>query len=87
MKVSVLTVLFSVAACPFAVAAESAADCELDETRREAHARAEPAPPAPPAARPTLAQREAEAQPARPERRRNGRPIPDAELIGPRGAL
>jgi hypothetical protein len=89
MKVSVLTMLFSVAACPLAAAAESAAECQLDEARREVQARAETATPAATAARPTVAQREAGEQPARPgaERRRNGRPIPDAELIGPRGAL
>jgi hypothetical protein len=89
MKVWVLAGLFTVATAPFAAAAENVAECQLDETRRTAAERVEP-PPASPAtvARATVAQRAPETTQRQPvERRRNGKRIPDAELIGPRGAL
>jgi hypothetical protein len=89
MKVWILAGLFTAVASPLAGATETTAECQVDETRRAAQHRTE-APAAPTAsARPTVAQRDV-AEPARPapaERRRNGKRIPDAELIGPRGAL
>ncbi len=102
MKVWVLAGLFTAAAVPFAGAAEASAECQVDDTRRASHVRFEGGGPGGSApaqtARPTstprdataeqMAQREAaEAARAAAERRRNGKRIPDAELIGPRGAL
>jgi hypothetical protein len=90
MKVWVLAGLFTVAMAPVAMAGEDATECQLDETRRAAEQRAAPTPPT--AARPTVAQRDV-IEPVMPtprapaERRRNGKRIPDALLIGPRGAL
>lgn len=89
MKFWVLVGFFSAAAIPMAAASESSADCQVDDTRPAVQQRADAPPPAPPAnaARPTLAQ--GAETPARPElsRRRTGKRIPDAELIGPRGTL
>jgi len=90
MKVWVLAGLFTVATAPFAAAAENVTACQLDESRRTAAERAETPPLPVPAnvARATVAQRApapAQGQPV--ERRRSGKRIPDAELIGPRGAL
>jgi hypothetical protein len=90
MKVWILAGLFTVAMAPFAAASESTVECQLDDTRRAAAPRTDaPAPPAPSAVRPTAAPRVAAEQAPRPEapRRRGGKRIPDAELIGPRGAL
>jgi len=106
MKLWVLAGMFTAATAPFAAAAESSAECQLDQTRRPVMARSADEPPgggsAPTAtttARPTVTPREAaaaaelaqreltEAQRRVAERRRNGKPIPDAELIGPRRAL
>ncbi len=89
MKVWILAGLLTAAMAPFAAASETTVECQLDDTRRAAAPRTEaPAPPAP-TARPTAAPRVAAEQAPRPEapRRRNGKRIPDAELIGPRGAL
>ncbi len=98
MKVWVLAGLFTVVTAPFAAAAESDAACQLDESRRAVTQRLDGAPPPAPqtTARPTVAPRDiataeqtAADQSARQaaERRRSGKRIPDAELIGPRGAL
>jgi hypothetical protein len=88
MKVWVLAGLFTVAMAPVAFAGEDTTECQLDETRRAAEQRAE-APAAPTAARPTVAQRDVIEPIVRPpvDRRRSGKRIPDALLIGPRGAL
>jgi hypothetical protein len=88
MKVPVLTVLITAATCAFASAAETSVDCQVDDSRRTAAEQRteETRQAAANTARPTVAQREAAERPA-PERRRNGKRIPDAELIGPRGAL
>ncbi|MGQ0533311.1 MAG: hypothetical protein ACT4OF_11570 [Caulobacteraceae bacterium] len=91
MRVVVLAGLITAATVPFAAASESEVDCQLDETRRASAEQRLDAPPAPAAttARPTVAQREA-AETPRPvpaERRRNGKRVPDAELISPRGVL
>ncbi len=93
MKVLILAGLFSVAAIPFAAASETVAECELDDARRAHQQRAEATAPEPNVARPTIvqrdesAQREEAPQRAAAVRRRSGKPIPDAELIGPRRAL
>jgi hypothetical protein len=87
MKVWVLAGLFTVAMAPAAFAGEDSTECLLDETRRVAEQRAA-AQPAPTVARPTVAER-TDVEPVRPpaDRRRSGKRIPDAQLIGPRGAL
>jgi hypothetical protein len=91
MRVLVLAGLISAATVPFAAAAESDAECQLDDTRRaNAEQRLDPTPaPATTVARPTVAQREAGDAPrvAPAERRRNGKRVPDAGLISPRGVL
>lgn len=89
MKVWILAGVFTVATIPFAAAVENTAECQLDETRRSVEQRVTtPQAPAPAVARPTVAQRDAEETPRVPaDRRRGGKRIPDAELIGPRGAL
>lgn len=89
MKVWLLAGLFTIAAAPAAFASEGAIECQTDETRRETAARVE-APAAPAAlAQPVIVARDCDEPPPRQaaERRRNGKRIPDAELIGPRGAL
>lgn len=102
MKLWVMAGLVTAAAIPFAGVAEASAECQVDEGRRIPHVRIDgggpggsaPAPAARPPATPpeesaAQVQREA-AQPARTasaERRRNGKHVPDAELIAPRGAL
>jgi hypothetical protein len=89
MKVLILTGLFTAAMVPLAAASETTAECQLDDTRRATQQRVEaPASPAP-TARPTVAPRETaeQATPRETPRRRNVKRIPDAELIGPRGAL
>lgn len=89
MKVWVLAGLLTAAMAPLAAAAEDTAECELDETRRAVQARAE-TPAAPANARTTSAPRDADETAAprvEAQRRRNVKRIPDAELIGPRGAL
>jgi hypothetical protein len=103
MKIVVLAGLFTAAAIPFAGAAEASAECQVDDTRRTPQVRIDGggpggSAPAPTVARTTaapratpadqIAQREAaEAAREAAERRRSGKRIPDAELIGPRGAL
>lgn len=89
MKVWILAGLFTVATAPIAAAAENLAECQLDDTRRAAAESADAPAAAPVAtARATVAQRAPETTQRQPvERRRSGKRIPDAELIGPRGAL
>lgn len=92
MRLLVLAGLFTVATAPFAAAAESEIDCQLTDVGRvQADQRLDQPPAAPATApRPVIVQREAADAP-RPaiaaERRRSGKPIPDAQLIQPRGAL
>lgn len=92
MRILVLAGLFSLAALPAAYAAEATEECQLDESRRAARERLDTTtltqqPAAAPAT--NVAQREGAEAGARAEpiRRRSGKRIPDAELIGPRGAL
>lgn len=92
MRVLLLAGLITAASAPFAAAAENEIDCQVTDIRRApAEQRLDQAPVSPAAvtARPTVAQREtAEApRPAVVERRRGGKPVPDAQLIQPRGAL
>ena len=86
MRVLVLAGLITAATAPLAAAAETDFECQVDDTRHSAQERADAAPalPATPA-RPVMTQSQNEEGPARPavaERRRNGKPIPDAHLIG-----
>ncbi|MGD9968717.1 MAG: hypothetical protein AB7T59_19520 [Hyphomonadaceae bacterium] len=94
MRVLVLAGLITAATAPFAAASEfDIIDCQIDGTRRASAEQRVDAPPptpaAPTVARPTVASRDlAESpRPAAPERRRNGKPVPDAQLIAPRGVL
>jgi len=93
----VLAGLFTVVTAPFAMAAETTAECQLDPDRRSVAQRldAPAAPAAPNVGRPTATQRVTpppataadQVRQAANDRRRSGKRIPDAELIGPRGAL
>lgn len=92
MRVLLLAGLITAASAPFAAAVENEIDCQVTDTRRApAEQRLDQAPQSPAAgvARPTVAPREA-AEAPRPtvaDRRRGGKPVPDAQLIQPRGAL
>lgn len=89
MKVWILAGLFTAAMAPLASAQQITTECEFDEPRRASQTRLEtPQPVATPAVRPPAPRVTAEQTP-RPDvpRRRGGKRIPDAELIGPRGAL
>jgi len=91
MRVLLLAGLITAVSAPFAAAAENdVIDCQITDVRRAPAEQRLDQPPQSPAAtvtRPTVAQREAE--PPRPtaERRRGGKPVPDAQLIQPRGTL
>lgn len=93
MRVLLLAGLITAATAPFAAAsaAENDIDCQATTRRAAAEQRLDQAPPSSPTAiaRPNVVQREAVADAPRPptERRRSGKPIPDAQLIQPRGAL
>lgn len=86
-----LGALVAAAAVPGVAAADPIAPCQLEAERTTQPERAEQtaAPTAPTAASPraTQGQRTAEQQATRDTRRRGGKGVPDAELIGPRGAL
>jgi hypothetical protein len=90
MKILVLAGALAAIAFPTAAAAEVITPCQAEDPRSALTPdRAEPTvAPAPPAiARQTTAQRDASETRADTPRRRNGKRVPDAELIGPRGAL
>jgi len=92
MRVLVLAGLITAVSAPFAAAAENEIECQVTELRRApAEQRLDQAPQSPAAAtiaRPTAAPREtAEAPRPATERRRGGKPVPDAQLIQPRGTL
>ncbi|MCX7357127.1 MAG: hypothetical protein NT015_03110 [Alphaproteobacteria bacterium] len=92
MKVLLLAGLITAATVPFAAAAENEIDCQATTRRAAAEERLDQAPasPAVNTVRPAVVQRDANADAPRPavaERRRSGKPIPDAQLIQPRGAL
>jgi hypothetical protein len=87
MKVLILSGVISAVCAGTAVATPSTGACQLDESRREAQERRIEA-PASQAVRTTGGAPRAEEQArAEPPRRRYGKPIPDAELIGPRAVL
>ena len=102
MKVWVLAGLFTLASAPAAFALDVATDaeCQVDDMRRqmdqvipETDSGSTPTTAAPtvaPIVRPPTTQRQVAAAPADRApvtRRRSGKRIPDAQLIGPRGAL
>ena len=90
MKVWVLAGVLSAVAFPTAAAADTIGPCQTEEVRSViAPDRAEmtSVSAAPAAARPAATQREASDTRGDPTRRRSGKRVPDAELIGPRGAL
>jgi hypothetical protein len=92
MKMWVLASLITIATIPVASALESTTDVQVDEGRRETRVESRdrmdpPASPAASTARTTVAAREPTTRPDQQQRRRNGKRVPDAELIGPRGAL
>ena len=90
MKIWIMAGLFTVVMAPLAAAAENTTECQLDEARRAAQTRVDPPANANATARPTVAPRvTAEETSPRQDtsRRRSVKRIPDAELIGPRGAL
>jgi hypothetical protein len=85
MKAWLLAGLATVVMAPSAFAAESTEACRATQERAEAPPVIPPSVAA--AVRPT-AQRDVAEAPARAEpRRRTGKRIPDAELIGPRSTL
>jgi hypothetical protein len=86
MKALVFAGLFTAALAPFAVA-EASVDCPSEAARRTVvNTRPDVQAQAP--ARPVLADCEQQQRSARTEqRRRSGKPIPDAELIAPRVVL
>ena len=90
MQVLILAGLLS-ATAPMTTGAEGALECQIEAPRRAEQTRLDAPPPTPAAqpTRPAAAVRETAEQAARPDaqRRRSGKGIPDAELIGPRGAL
>lgn len=92
MRVLVLAGLFTAVTAPMAMAGENVIECQMDDTRRaSAEQRLDDATPPAPAtttvARPTVAQAQPEAPRPATERRRNGKRVPDAVLIAPRGVL
>ena len=100
MKVLILASAFTAIGTPCAFAAETELPCQVEDRRMpqvriDSGAPGGSAPQATPTTRPaartpaeTQADREAaEAARSFAERRRSGKRIPDAELIGPRGAL
>jgi hypothetical protein len=97
MKLWILAGLIVVASMSSAMAAEVGDDtaCQADTTRQDVRADAQQTTAAPPmsttAPRPVATvQRDASASPpvhVDASRRRSGKPVPDSELIAPRGAL
>ena len=97
MKLWILAGIMTVAPMSCAMAAEIGDDtaCQADTTRQDIHVDAQQTatapPPSAPAPRPVATvQRDASASPpvhADASRRRSGKPVPDSELIAPRGAL
>lgn len=92
MRVLVLAGFITAASVSFAAAAESEIDCQSTDVRRiQVDQRLDQPLTAPTTTpRPVIVQREAADTPrptAAAERRRGGKPIPDARLIQPRGAL
>jgi len=90
MKVLVLAGALAAIAFPSAAAADVLPPCQSEDARSALSGdRVEPTavPAAPAVARQAIAQRDVSETRAEPTRRRSGKRVPDAELIGPRGAL
>jgi hypothetical protein len=93
MKMWLLAGLITVATIPVAAAMDTTTDCQaegsLRETREVQRERTDPpASPSPTTTtRTTVATRDPIVRPDQQQRRRSGKRVPDAELIGPRGAL
>lgn len=85
----VAVAVMSAVMSPEVLAERQEIECQVEVTRRASSQRLEPS-AAPNAAAPVAAPREESEAPVRSvlaERRRNGKPIPDAELIGRRRVL
>jgi hypothetical protein len=94
MKVWILASLLSAAVTPLPAAAQQqrADDCQVGNSRQQSCIDASVQPPAPQTATVRPVQRytlptATTVHPQDSTRRRSGKRIPDAELIGPRGAL
>lgn len=90
MKILVLAGALAAVAFPTAAAADVTTPCQSEDVRGALtpdRAETTVAPAAPQAARQVTAQRDAGEARAETPRRRSGKRVPDAELIGPRGAL
>lgn len=90
MKVWVMAGAFAAFAFPTVAAADVTSPCRTDDTRgvlSTDRVEATSAPASQTSARQSTAQRETQEARVEPQRRRSGKRVPDAELIGPRGAL
>lgn len=88
MKVWVLAGLFTALMSPMAAASEDTIECQIDDTRRAEQTRMDAPPPQSPARAAATVRETAEQAPRQEvQRRRSGKRIPDAELIGPRLVL
>jgi hypothetical protein len=89
MRVILLSGLLSAAFTSGALAAPSipdASDCQIEETRRQIEDRRDQPPPQQGARTANAREGEVDVRPP-PARRRNGKQIPDAELMAPRALL
>lgn len=89
IRVVIIAGAISALTCGVAAASEGEIECQSEDARSEERERV-PSPPSPQAvARPSEGARVMAGAPTQPiaPRRRNGKTIPDAELIGPRGTL
>lgn len=93
MRVLVLAGFITAATVPFAAASDDVIECQGVDVRRASAEQRLDTPPVAPAAAPA---RPAAATPREtveaqrlspPERRRGGKPVPDAQLMSPRGVL
>ena len=90
MRVMLLTGLLSAACTTGAFAAPTlpeTTDCQIEESRGQVEERRVQAPPQQTARTTSAREDETSARPAAPQRRRNGKQIPDAELMAPRALL
>jgi hypothetical protein len=90
MKMLIVAGVFSALTCGVAAGAEADSECQIDETRRQERGERVATAPTPPRAttRSSEASRAfADATHPSTPRRRSGKTIPDAELIGRRSTL
>ncbi len=90
IRVVIIAGAISALTCGVAAASEGEIECQSEDARSEERERVASMPPSPQAvARPSEGARVMAGAPTQPiaPRRRNGKTIPDAELIGPRGTL